>query len=167
MRNPRIGVIDDDREHIRVNAVAPLEQNVAAGCGDVLAKVSLNTIDEVDLPRFHAQAAARRNARQSRPLAAGAWIALFLGEILATATALEQQPVLLQPLECRGVCVLTRALADDGAVPFESEGLERREDGVSGARDLARPIKVLDAQQPAAAVGACIEVAGDRRVERA
>jgi hypothetical protein len=61
---------------------------------------------------------------------------------------------------------VTRALADHGAVPFESEDLECCEDGVRGARDLARPIKVLDAQQPTAAMGACVKVAGDRRIER-
>jgi hypothetical protein len=57
-------------------------------------------------------------------------------------------------------------LTNHSAVPFEAEAFEGPHDAVRGARDLAGPIEILDAQQPAAAARPRIEKAGGRRIER-
>ena len=44
--------------------------------------------------------------------------------------------------------------------------LEGGDDVRGGSRDLARPIQILDAQQPAPAVGACIEIARHGGIQR-
>jgi hypothetical protein len=57
------------------------------------------------------------------------------------------------------------ALADGLAVPFEAECLQRAQDAGRCSRDLARPVEVLDPQQPASAVRPRIQVARRRRIQ--
>jgi hypothetical protein len=57
------------------------------------------------------------------------------------------------------------ALIYDLAVPVEAESLQGAQDAICAARYDPRGIEILDADQPAAAVMARIEIASDRGQE--
>jgi hypothetical protein len=94
-------------------------------------------------------------------------VAAFIGELQAAAGTFEQQASCPQPLQGRGVVAQAMALTDDFAVPLEAEGVQRGEDPPGGTGNFARPVEILQAQQPAAAVGAGVEKARGRGVQRA
>jgi hypothetical protein len=52
------------------------------------------------------------------------------------------------------------ALVGDGTVPFEAIALQRLQDALSRARLLPGWVDVLDADQPAATMPACLKIAG-------
>jgi hypothetical protein len=58
-------------------------------------------------------------------------------------------------------------LANDLPVPFEAELLEGAQNPGRRSGNLPRSIEILDAQQPAAAMRARVQIAGYRSVERA
>jgi len=53
----------------------------------------------------------------------------------------------------------------DITVPVQTEPLQRAQDAIGAAGYDARCVQVLDADEPAAAAGACIEIASDRSQE--
>jgi hypothetical protein len=57
------------------------------------------------------------------------------------------------------------ALIYDITIPVQTETLQRAQDPISAAGDHARCVQVLHADEPAAAVVACIEIASDRGQE--
>ena len=58
-------------------------------------------------------------------------------------------------------------LANDLPVPFEAEQLEGAQNPGRRSGNFPRLIEILNAQQPAAAMRARVQIAGYRRVERA
>jgi hypothetical protein len=58
-------------------------------------------------------------------------------------------------------------LANDLSVPFEAEQFERAQNAGGRSGNLPRPVQILNAQQPAAAMRARIQIAGYRRVKGA
>ena len=60
------------------------------------------------------------------------------------------------------VYVVASALIDDIAVPVEAETFQRSQDASRAPGHNTGCIEILDADQPAAAVMACIEIAADR-----
>jgi hypothetical protein len=56
------------------------------------------------------------------------------------------------------------ALPSDLPIPLKAEPLERVQDSRRRSRNLSRPVEILDAQQPAAAMGARIQITGRRRI---
>jgi hypothetical protein len=53
----------------------------------------------------------------------------------------------------------------DITVPVQAETFERAQDAISAAGYDARCVQVLDADEPAAAMVTCIEIASDRSQE--
>jgi hypothetical protein len=84
------------------------------------------------------------------------------GEVLAGAAAAEQAPGGLQGRECVAIGVAARALEQDVAVPLESEGVEDAQLLVCAAGDDTGCVEVFDADPPAGAVMARIQVTADR-----
>jgi hypothetical protein len=70
-------------------------------------------------------------------------------------------------LQRRLVKLAPLMLADDLSVPFEAEQLEGAQYPGRRSGNLPRLIEILNAQQPAAAMRARIQIAGYRRVKRA
>ena len=68
-------------------------------------------------------------------------------------------------LERRLVEFLAIALIEDGLIPFKPERIERLDDRVCTARNLARRVDILDPYQPCAPSRARAQVAADRRYE--
>jgi hypothetical protein len=57
-------------------------------------------------------------------------------------------------------------LANDLSVPFEAEQIEGAQNPRRRSGNLPRFIEILNAQQPAAAMRARVQIAGYRRVKR-
>ena len=68
----------------------------------------------------------------------------------------------MKRIERRRVSVSAFALAHHVAIPFEAESLQGPQDGRRGSGHHTGRIQILDANQPAAAVCARIQVAGRR-----
>ena len=49
MRDSLCGIIDDDGQHVGIHLIAPLENDVADGGGDVLTVPALDAIGKVDV----------------------------------------------------------------------------------------------------------------------
>src|SRR5438067_8543696 len=178
VRDAAIGIIDDDAQLIRVEAVGALDDEVTDVAREVLLLHALQTIAkaddrvvDADAPRALAvQCALRRNAITAgagiHALAAAAERRRF--EIAARARARVNGVRHFERRERVGVAIDARGLTRDCAVPFESILLERREDLALGVAAGARLVDVIDAQTPFAGVGARIGVArerGDQRTE--
>jgi hypothetical protein len=70
-------------------------------------------------------------------------------------------------LQRRLVKLAPLMLANDLSVPLEAEQLERAQNTGRRSGNLPRSIEILNAQQPAAAMRARVQIAGYRRVKRA
>jgi hypothetical protein len=69
-------------------------------------------------------------------------------------------------LQRRLVKLAPLMLANDLSVPFEAEPLEGAQNAGRRSVNLPRSIEILNAQQPAAAMRARVQIAGYRRVKR-
>jgi hypothetical protein len=69
-----------------------------------------------------------------------------------------------QAVESRRVRLRAAALAHGFAVPCEAEGIQRAQDRVRRARDLAGAVDVFDPEEPLAAGGASVQPAADGRI---
>jgi hypothetical protein len=58
-------------------------------------------------------------------------------------------------------------LANDLSVPFEAEQLEGAQNAGRRSANLPRSVQILNAQQPAAAMRARVQITGCRRVKGA
>jgi hypothetical protein len=70
-------------------------------------------------------------------------------------------------LQRRLVKLAPLMLANDLSVPFEAEQLEGAQNAGRRSGNLPRSVEILNAQQPAAAMRARVQIAGYRRVKRA
>ena len=161
---PCTGVIDDDRELVRVQAVRAPHDEVADVATEVLRLRALQAIAVFDARfarRGRATRAARAGAIRRDAVAAGPGIdALAAGslrralQLTSRACALVHVAGCAQPGEGSLVELGALGLPHDVAVPFEAVALERCEDRRFGVGPRPRQVDVLDAHQPLAAGGA-------------
>jgi len=164
MRDALCGVVDDHRQGVRDDAVAALHDEVADRGADILAEAALNQVRKVDVARIHPQTRAG-GSRLGGAFAARARVMILVGELPAAAAAREQQ---LRSIELRkrlGIQRLALRLTNHRTVPFEAECGERGTDAIRRTRDFARPVEILDSDDPPSAVRARIEIARDRRIQ--
>jgi hypothetical protein len=84
------------------------------------------------------------------------------GELLASAAAREDATGGFERGQRGAIRFAPRALPQDFTVPFEAERLEHAQLFVGAPRHHPRGVEILDAHQPACAVGARVEIAADR-----
>ena len=170
-------IIDDDGQLVRVLTIGTQEDKVADLALKILAMLALNTIEKDELAIRHAQAprAGRTAFRQTRPTKP--WVEQTTidrqmigrrGNFAARAGTRVDVAIELQTDERRVVDIEPPALNQDFSVPLEAESIQRAQDGIGGTRHRARPINVLDAHQPFAAMCPRIEITadgGDKRTE--
>ena len=153
-----------------VLTIGTQEDKVADLALKILAMLALNTIEEDELAIRHAQAprAGRTPFRQTRPTKP--WVEQTTidrqmigrrGNLAARAGARVDVAIELQTDERRVVDIEPPALNQDFSVPLEAESVQRAQDGIGGTRHRARPINVLDAHQPFAAMCPRIEITAD------
>ncbi len=102
------------------------------------------------------------------PAAAGAGIAVLILQLQAAAGALEREAP--RPARYSSAAAYSSDRSRWRTIsPSQSKAeiLQGAQDAGRGPRDFARPIQILDAQQPAAPMRARIEVTGHRRIEGA
>ncbi len=184
-----LGVVDDDGELIGEDAVGALEDEVADRAGDVLALLAEASVVPGDLgvgagvsvgvvagthPQPHRACGPAAEAG-----AAGAGIDALVAfafagrrrrrqcEIASAAGARKGTVEREQALQRRFIKPRARRLMDDRRVGDEAHARELIEDRLGRAGDVARRVEVLDANQPASAVGARVEPRGERGDERA
>jgi hypothetical protein len=87
-----------------------------------------------------------------------------IGDLAAVAAA--RVDVAGEAVVCRLVQMLAAALPHDLAVGIHAQPVQQVEDLPGGAGHAAALVDVFDADQPGAAVGARIEIAGHRRDQR-
>ena len=189
VRDPLGRVVDDDRELVGVEPVTALEHEVAGDGFHGLDERRLHAVLDLDrgeATRAQSHREALRVVRGSAPAAAeipdlgglretvaaarqgGGGLPGRGGGDLGAGAGTEVGEVSRREARQRLLVEFRAgALADDRPVPLESEGVERPKDRIGGAGYLARPVDVLDANEPCAALRARIEVAADRRQERA
>src|SRR5579863_2669163 len=147
--------------------VATLENYIPHGGGHVLTVSALDTIGKNDGAALYLQASGGWDAGGRRVFAAGSGIAVLILELRAAAGTLEGQIAGPQALQCGDIEFPAVALANGFAIPFHAEGMQSAQDAVGGARDLARPIEILDSYQPTSPVRPGVEEARRRGIERA
>ena len=163
-------IIDDDGQLVRVLTIGTQEDKVADLALKILAMLALNTIEKDELAIRHAQAprAGRTAFRQTRPTKP--WVEQTTidrqmigrrGNFAARAGTRVDVAIELQTDERRVVDIEPPALNQDFSVPLEAESIQRAQDGIGGTRHRARPINVLDAHQPFAAMCPRIEITAD------
>ncbi len=69
--------------------------------------------------------------------------------------------------KCLTVCAQPRALGKHRAVGAQTKAVQLPEDGRRGARLIAGGVEVLHAHEPSTAAAARLQVAGERRDQRA
>ena len=164
MRDSLGGIIDDDGKYIGNNLIASFENDVADRGGHLLAEHALDAILECDVARFYPQSCGHSHSRKHAAAAARAGIALLIFQLQAAAGTRKRQIALVQALQRFVVLPAAITLMNHRSIPFEAKFLECAQDIFGRARSLPRPIEILHAQQPAAAMGAGIEITGCRRI---
>src|ERR1700675_2492122 len=167
MRDSLGRIVDDDGEYIGKYLIAAPENDGPDRSRPLLAVPALDAVLERYIARFDAQASRGARSCKAGAITARAGIAQLIFELQAAATARKREIAVAQAAQ-RGIVRLAAvALPKHGSVPFEAEPLQYALDCFGRTRDLSRPIEILDAQQPASAVGAGIEVGGSRCIQRA
>jgi hypothetical protein len=69
----------------------------------------------------------------------------------------------LELIQSSNVCVAALALIYDITVPVEAESLQGAQNSLRAAGYDPRRIEIFDADEPAAAMMACVEIASDCR----
>lgn len=152
------GVVDDHRQLIGENAVGAQDNEVAAGCGELVVKRTQQAVLEVDREVFgDAEAPGPGGFAGRQAVAAGPGIKT------SDARAGTGVDVIGEAGESFLVEPGTGALIDYLAVPFEGMGFEGTQDRVGGAGDGPRRVDILDPYEPLAAGGFGVEVAGHSR----
>jgi len=159
VRDALVGIVDDNREHIRDQRIASLQDEIPARRRDVLAEAPADPVVELQgAGRYRESQRRRRIGRPVRP-PAGPRVALFLGQLTpAAAAAVEQSPA-RQLVESLPVRIPAAGLAQDRLRPFEAECGKSGQDALAGACDFARGVQVLDSDPPAPAAMAGVKVA--------
>ena len=174
-----VAVVDDYRELVSPVAVGATDHEIADFTRQLLSLSALDPIDERDGNVVDAKSprAARLPSPTIRrgPVATGARIDPIsadtdrcVGEITARARALESEPTVDQCLQRRCIGIATRALVENRTIPFEAVAVEDDGKGRRGHLRFARRIEILDPEQPATAIEACIGMTchrGDQRTE--
>ena len=173
MGDARIGVVDHHGELIGEETVGALDHVVARIVGEVDLLRALHCVIEADRA-FGAHPPGPPLATRRQAVAAGAGVAAravagqgLIGELAPGAGAGVGVAGGLERIQRCLIGCGAPALPDHLAIPFEAEACQRGEDACGGAGDCARGVDILDAQQPASAVGARFKKAADRGDQRA
>src|SRR5580700_4358565 len=164
MRDSLGRVIDHDGEHVGKQLIASFENDVADCGGYVLAIAALDAICECDVARFDPQASRGGQSRGSGTLAAGAGVAQLVLELQAAAGTRKRHIALVQASQRGFILRAAFRLANYRSVPFEAEQLQSTQNGGGRTANLSRLIEILDAQEPAPAMRAGVEIAGGRGI---
>ncbi len=165
-RNALLVVVHDDREVIGNESIAAPHHEIAGFGFESFLVGALQAIDESErrvvgthsCRGFACRAAAAARARvDDAERAAGR-----VRKVPAGAAAGVGMPRLEQPRQRRRMGGMAGALVDDGAVPFEAVALQGLQNARCGGGLLPGRIDILDAQQPAAAAVASLQIAGSR-----
>ena len=167
------GVVDHHCELVGEEAVGTLDDVIAGVGGERDFLRALHRVVEADRAfGAHPPRAALATGRQA--VATGAGVAAraiarerLVGELAPGARARIGMAGGLQRVECGLVGGGAPALPHDLAIPFEAKAFEGGEDTLGGAGHRAWAVDILDAQQPASAVGARFQEAADRGDQRA
>jgi hypothetical protein len=169
-------IVDDDRQLICKQTVAPADDEVTRIEGKLRGLQSLQAVLELDRAGRDSEADRGRSIRRPHSVATPTGVVQLVGLIAAVglrglqlgpaARAGEREIGGKQPVERGPIRSVTLALSDYGSGPLKAERRKRRDDLLGAAGHFTRWIEILDSQQPVAADMACIEIAGSRCDER-
>ena len=178
-------IVDDDRQLVGEDAVGAAQHEVADAGGDFLALPAEPTVvpdDRLGRPAIGARGrcASESIARACRQAAAAGARIDALGvpcrrglgcrgerEVAPAAAAGIGPAVVLEPGQRPLVERDPIRLSYRRRIGQQAAARQLAEDGLGRAGDVARPVQVLDAHQPAPALGPRIEPRGQRRDQRA
>ena len=165
-------IVDDDRQLICKQTVAPTDHEVTRIAGKVRGLHSLQPVREFDRAGRYAKADGEGPVGGPYTVATPTGVVELVGsltvrrlhglQLCPAARARESETCGEEFVERRSIrsCALT--LFRDRPVPFEAESSERCDDVVGAAGHFTRRIEIFDSQQPLAAGAASIEITGSR-----
>src|SRR6185436_19033178 len=169
-------IVDDDRQLICKQTVAPTDHEVTRIAGKIRGLQSLQLVCECDRAGRdpepdggrsvrcpHTVATPTRVVQLVRLVVAGRLRGLQLGPAAGTGERVTGGD---EPVESSLISCVTLALFDDGPGPLKAERRKRCDDLLGAAGHFARRIEIFDSQQPVAADVTCIEITGSRCNER-
>jgi len=177
MRDFLGGIVDDDRQLICKQTVAPADDEVTRIKGKLRGLQSLQPVHERNRAGCYQKTDRRRTVRSPHAVATPTKVEQLVGRVAAgrlrclqlssTARAGESAASAEQLVERRSLECVTLALSADRPGPLEAERRECRDDLVGAAGHFARGIEIFDSQQPVAADAARLEITCSRCYERA
>ena len=163
------GIVDGYRELIGDNSVSALDDNIAQLMSPESTVSLYSIVEKHHATVSYAKAGRGRYTDPCWSVAAGARVTgvFVAGQLAPRATALEGMSARLELLHSSNVYVVALALIYDITVPVEAESLQGAQDSLRAAGYDPGRIEILDADEPLAAVMACVEIASGCRQKRA